>query len=104
MKELWVPVSASIAQQRKVESIANNIANANTAGFKKDTLVFKEELAALKRGISNGHVPQKEWSPGDFYHHHGAEQSFVGVDGSFTKHTQGPVSYTHLTLPTICSV
>jgi flagellar basal-body rod protein FlgG len=83
-----------MAQQRKVENIANNIANANTAGFKKDTLIFKEELAALKTGIANSHVPQKEWSPGDFYHHHGAEHSFVGIDGSYTQHTQGQLKPT----------
>ena len=38
MKELWVPVSAAISQQQKVDTLANNVANANTPGFKKQTL------------------------------------------------------------------
>ena len=33
MKDLWVPISGAIAQQRNVETIANNVANANTPGF-----------------------------------------------------------------------
>jgi len=49
LRELWVPLSGAIAQQRNVETIANNVANANTPGFKKDQVVFKEYLAALER-------------------------------------------------------
>ena len=40
MRDLWVPVSGAIAQQKRVETIANNVANANTAGFKRDQMVF----------------------------------------------------------------
>ena len=46
MKNIWVPVSGQIAQQRKVETLANNIANANTSGFKRDEITFKEHLSA----------------------------------------------------------
>lgn len=50
MKDLWVPISGALAQQRNVETIANNVANANTPGFKKDRMVFKEYLTALEKG------------------------------------------------------
>ena len=50
MSNIWVPLSGQIAQQRKVETIANNVANANTPGFKKDQLVFKEHLTVLNSG------------------------------------------------------
>ena len=63
MKNIWVPLSGQIAQQRKVETIANNIANANTAGFKKDRLAFKEHLTALSKQGEIIDLPRKEWSP-----------------------------------------
>ena len=89
MKNIWVPLSGQVAQQRKVETIANNVANANTVGFKKDQLVFKEHLTALTKGIDDIDIPRKEFSPADFYHTQGAENAMVTVDGSFTIYEQG---------------
>ncbi|MBC74874.1 MAG: flagellar basal-body rod protein FlgF [Halobacteriovoraceae bacterium] len=95
MKNIWVPLSGQIAQQRKVEIIANNIANANTAGFKKDRLVFKEHLTALTKGSDNIDLPNKEWSPDDFYRTQGAENAYVKVDGSYTDFEQGDLKPTN---------
>jgi flagellar basal-body rod protein FlgG len=89
MKNIWVPLSGQVAQQRKVETIANNVANANTVGFKKDQLVFKEHLTAFTQGVEEIHIPRKEFSPGDFYHSQGAENAMVSVDGSYTIHEHG---------------
>ncbi len=89
MKNIWVPISGQVAQQRKVETIANNVANANTIGFKKDDLVFKEHLTALTKGDLDIDIPRKEFSPGDFYHTQGAENALVNVDGSYTIFEQG---------------
>lgn len=95
MKDLWVPISGAIAQQRNVETIANNVANANTPGFKKDSLVFKEYLTALEKGYSEDiDLPNKEWSPEDFYRSYGAEKGFVRVDGSYVDHQQGSLTPT----------
>lgn len=89
VKNIWVPLSGQVAQQLKVETIANNVANANTVGFKKDQLVFKEHLTALTKGVDDIDIPRKEFSPADFYHTQGAENAMVAVDGSFTVHEQG---------------
>ena len=94
LKNLWVPVSGAIAQQRKVETIANNVANANTAGFKKDDLTFKEHVTALENGHQDIDLPQKEWKPEDFYRSYGAENAQVKVDGSFTDFSQGDLTPT----------
>ena len=95
MKELWVPLSGAIAQQRKVETIANNVANANTPGFKKDQLVFKEHLTQFEKGHDQDiNLPHKEWKPGDFYKSYGAESAKVKVDGSFTDFEQGQLTPT----------
>jgi flagellar basal-body rod protein FlgG len=86
-----VPLSGAIAQQKNVETIANNVANINTPGFKKEQVVFKEYLAALEKGGEEQGVdlPQKEWKPEDFYRSYNAEDSFVKVDGTYTLHEQG---------------
>jgi flagellar basal-body rod protein FlgF len=89
MKNIWVPLSGQVAQQRKVETIANNVANANTVGFKKDQLVFKEHLTALTKGADDIDIPRKEFSPADFYNTQGAENAMVAIDGSFTIFEQG---------------
>jgi flagellar basal-body rod protein FlgF len=90
LKELWVPLSGALAQQRNVETIANNVANANTAGFKKDLLTFKEHLTQFEKGYSEDiNLPHKEWAPEDFYKSYGAEHGFVKVDGSYTNFEQG---------------
>lgn len=94
MRELWVPISGAIAQQKKVETIANNVANANTAGFKRDQLVFKEYLTALDKGHDPIDLPNKEFAPRDFYHSYGAESAKVKVDGSYTDHSQGQLTPT----------
>lgn len=95
MKNIWVSVSGALAQQRKVETLANNVANANTPGFKRDDLVFKEHLTAVEKGLQDVDLPNKEWSPEDFYRSQGAENSFVKVDGKFTDFGQGQLSPTN---------
>lgn len=94
MKNIWVSLSGQVAQQRKVETIANNVANANTVGFKKDQLVFKEHLTALTKGVEDIDIPRKEFSPADFYHTQGAENAMVAVDGSYTIFEQGQLQPT----------
>lgn len=94
MNNLWVPLSAAIAQQRQVETIANNVANANTPGFKKDQLIFREYLTAVEKGVENVDLPRKEWSPEDFYRSHDAENAYVKIAGSYTIHEQGPITPT----------
>lgn len=94
MKELWVPLSGAIAQQRKVDTIANNVANANTPGFKKDQLTFREYITTLEKGYDNIDMPNKEWAPADFYRSYGAEHAQVKVDASYTNFEQGQLAPT----------
>lgn len=95
LKNIWVPLSGAIAQQRNVETIANNVANANTPGFKKDQVVFKEYLTAVDKGLEDIDLPtNREFSPEDFYHTQGAENAAVNVDGSYTVHAQGQLAQT----------
>jgi len=96
LKDIWVPLSGAIAQQRNVETIANNLANSNTPGFKKDKLTFKEQLTVLEKGLQAADidVPHKEFAPEDFYRTYGAEKSKVKIDGSYTDFRQGDLRHT----------
>jgi flagellar basal-body rod protein FlgF len=40
-----IALSAQMALSRKLEAVANNIANADTTGFKSQSVLFKEELS-----------------------------------------------------------
>lgn len=44
----YVALSAQVALQKQLETVANNVANANTAGFKADRPFFQSYLAPLK--------------------------------------------------------
>ena len=94
MKELWVPLSGALAQQKRVETIANNVANANTPAFKRDQAVFKEHLTAYEKGTDID-LPNKEWAPEDFYRSYGAEKANVKVDGTYTNFKQGQITPTN---------
>lgn len=94
MKEMWVPLSGAIARQRQVDTLANNVANANTPGFKRDELSFKEYLTVLNKGVEDIHIPRGEWAPKDFYQHQGGENSKVEISGSYTDHSQGQLTPT----------
>jgi flagellar basal-body rod protein FlgF len=47
-ESIYIAASAGIKQARKMEVIANNLANANNTGYKKDALVFKEMMSPFQ--------------------------------------------------------
>src|ERR1019366_2357288 len=42
---LYVSLSAQVALERRLETVANNVANMNTVGFRGDAVHFTTELA-----------------------------------------------------------
>lgn len=44
MRSLWSAASGMIAQQTNVDTIANNLANVNTTGYKNERTEFKTLL------------------------------------------------------------
>ncbi|MEW6058090.1 MAG: flagellar hook-basal body protein [Bdellovibrionota bacterium] len=93
---LWTAVSGGMAQSQNLDIIANNLANANTTGFKKDSATFKEYLTAVERpeAVSNA-IPRTVFKDSDFYHFDGKEHAFVNVDRVHTDHSQGNLRPTH---------
>jgi flagellar basal-body rod protein FlgG len=88
-------VSGGVSQQKKLDTIANNLANVDTTGFKKDDVVFREYLTALENPEKEViDIPRKEFELKDFYHHHGNDKSLVKTDGTYTKFKQGALKQT----------
>jgi flagellar basal-body rod protein FlgF len=96
---MWTAASGASAQSQAVDMVANNLANSDTLGFKKDAPTFKEYMATVERNnhdvvdIPRGAIKDKELYPLD-----GRDQSFVIVDGTYTNFKQGPLKVTQAPL------
>lgn len=93
-KGVYTALSGAIAQSLRLDTIANNIANVNTPGFKKDKQVFQEYLTANEKPSDVMQVPRVPASIESFYDMQGGDKSFVDTKGTFTDHSQGSVKYT----------
>ncbi len=49
-KGIYIAASGAVLMQTQLEMISQNIANVNTAGYKKDTLAFKDHLVLADGG------------------------------------------------------
>ncbi len=55
---LYIALSRQMTVRRQLETVANNLANANTAGFKSERLMFVEYLSKSSDGKSEMHFVQ----------------------------------------------
>ena len=55
---LFIALSRQMTVRRQLETVANNLANANTAGFKAERLMFVEYLSKSSDGKSEMHFVQ----------------------------------------------
>ncbi|MFK8138322.1 MAG: flagellar basal-body rod protein FlgF [Bdellovibrionales bacterium] len=93
-KGIYTALSGAMAQQNKLDTIANNMANANTTGFKKDQQVFKEYLTAYEKSPDVIQVPKVPASIDSFYHMQGSDKSYVDGSGTYTDFSQGVLKRT----------
>jgi flagellar basal-body rod protein FlgF len=56
LRGLYAAATGMIAQSKKIDVLGNNVANANTSGFKKDEVSFKAYNDQLITNISNGNM------------------------------------------------
>lgn len=83
-----------MAQSAKLDTIANNLANVNTAGFKRDSQLFREYLTSYEKEPGTITVPRVPASIESFYDHQGGDKSYVDMNGTFTDFTQGALKST----------
>jgi len=93
-KGVYSALSGAVANEKSLESTANNIANIDTAGFKKDNPVFKEYLTKLEKVETVIDIPRAIFNPSDYYHLHGNERSYVSLDDIVTDFSQGRLKMT----------
>ena len=91
---LWTAVSGAAAQSQSVDMVANNLANADTLGYKKDLPTFREYLSKTERENDNPNVPHGPIKDKDFYQLDGRDQAFVITDGTYTNFRQGNLRVT----------
>lgn len=93
-KGIYTALSGSLAQSLKIDTIANNIANVNTTGFKKDQQTFSEYLTANEKEQEVIQVPRVPASIESFYDMNGGDKGFVDSAGTFTNFEQGSLKST----------
>ncbi len=94
VKGVYTALSGAMAQSLQMDTIANNIANVNTPGFKRDTQVFNEYLTANEKPPSVIQVPKVPASIESFYDLQGGDKSYVDAKGTFTDFSQGSLKHT----------
>ena len=88
-KGIYSAVSGAIAQDLRLQTIANNLANVNTTGFKKDGQAFREYLTAHEKAPEVLQVPRVPASIESFYNMQGADKSYAEANGTYTNFAQG---------------
>tara|TARA_B100000686_G_scaffold138292_1_gene145712 strand:- start:320 stop:1111 length:792 start_codon:yes stop_codon:yes gene_type:complete len=88
---MFIAASGALKQERKLEVLANNLANMNDAGYKKNTLVFESLLPPFKKNLDfeasrNILLPVEQSN---------LNVSYVGVADFSTNFSQGTLDQTH---------
>lgn len=93
-KGIYTAVSGAIAQNAKLDTIANNLANTNSTGFKKDRQVFSEFLSSYEKVQDGINVPRIPAAVESFYDMQGGDKAYVNPAGTYTDHSQGQMKVT----------
>ncbi len=89
MKEIYQVLSAALGQEQRIAQSANNLANVNTTGFKKDGSVFVDLLKSTmleKQGTAGAPATAEAANP--------AGAVWPGLPRSYTDFSSGPIRET----------
>jgi flagellar basal-body rod protein FlgF len=92
-KGIYTALSGGMARAHEVELLANNLANVNTPGFKRDTGTFNEYLTELRRPDSVEGL-KREIENAALGGRVAGDKSFVEMDGVYTDFKQGALQKT----------
>ncbi len=93
-KGIHTALSGALAQSQKLDTIANNLANVNTPGFKSDQQTFRAYLTDQQKPENGANVPRTPATIESFYHQQGTDQTYVDSDGTITNFDQGSLKKT----------
>lgn len=90
LKNIFTPLSGALAQEKVMDIIANNLANANTVGYKEESVSFKLLDPEPEKNYIEPLPPANyklDLSP--MLPFRGNEFSYVGVSGVYRSNLQG---------------
>lgn len=93
-KGIWPALSGSIAQSERVDTVANNLANADTNGFKRDQLAFKALVSSAISAAHKEDIPRHAPTEKEFHKLDGNASAYAIVEGSYTDFAQGRAKLT----------
>lgn len=95
LKAIYSPMSGALAQEKVLEIIANNLANANTVGFKGDTVTFKLLTPEPEKNYQSPLPPANyKVDLNSIAPLKGNDIAYVGVAGIERDESQGPAVQT----------
>lgn len=93
-KGIYSALSGAMAQSQRLETISNNLANASTTGFKKDTQTFSEYVTANEKFPDSITVPRITASVESFYDMQGGDRAYADSAGTYSDFSQGALKNT----------
>lgn len=87
LKGLYTAYTGMVQEQRRLDTITNNLANSNTAGYKKEGMVtrsFEDELAFRIKDSGDNYIPRRI----------GNLKMGVKIGETYTDWSQGPLKET----------
>lgn len=82
---LVTSMSGALAQSQRVEVIANNLANADTPGFKSDDLTFEESLMGAHQEDTRADLPERPYKESELLSRSGDERRPVLYGAEYTR-------------------
>ena len=93
-KGIYTALSGGIAKSHDLELISNNLANANTPGYKRDSATFNEYLTEVRRFDNVGGLQREIDQAALTTGRPGGDKSYVEMDGVYTDWRQGGMQKT----------
>lgn len=95
LKNIYAPLSGAVAQEKALDVISNNLANANTTSYKEDAVSFKAMLANPWPNYPNPLPPAPfKTDMKELYPLHGNEMEYAAFANIKTDHSAGPLKLT----------
>lgn len=94
-KGIYTALSGAMAQNQRLETISNNLANVNTTGFKKDQQTFHEYVTANEKPQDVMTVPRIPATTESFYDMQGGDKAYVDARGTYSDFSQGVLKNTN---------
>lgn len=95
-KGFYTVATGMVAQQRKTEIITNNMANANTPGFKSDQSTIRSFPDMLMSAVKTNQIPTQKGLADKTLHKVGALNTGVYLQETIADYTQGSIYSTGL--------